>query len=59
MRESDSQGPHKLEHSQAKSKPLLCLALPAKAELNKEDDSGGGKLERQASHPHSLEFTPE
>lgn len=44
MRESDSQGPQKLEHSQAKSKPPLCLSLPAKAELNKEADSDGGKL---------------
>lgn len=43
-RENDSQGPHKLEHSQAKSKPPLCLCLSAKASLNKEADTGGGKL---------------
>lgn len=43
-REKDSQGPHELEHSQAKSKPPLCLCLSAKARLNKEADSSGGKL---------------
>ncbi len=41
---TDSQGPHKLEHSQAKSKPPLCLCLSAKARLNKDADSGGGRL---------------